>query len=154
MLYVDRLSNPIKQTHGHRGKAENKEKYSKAQQYRHRSKAKNDIFTSVDSAFRNGGMTPVCLSMKDENGKLIKLRFSDESSDVETEAVADEDIEEMLFILDSFNIPIKRYHEIAQRYQNLPKVEAITTKKFDLNSECPLNDVEAMIGTKRFSGIV
>ena len=65
------------------------------------------------------GFTPVSLTMKDhdQNGKLINVVFGDENEEEMTE-----EIQEMLFILDSFNIHSQGYHGIAQRYKNLPRL--------------------------------
>ncbi len=61
------------------------------------------------------GFTLVSLTIHDQNGKLINVVFGDENEEEMTE-----EIQEMPFILDSLNIPLQGYHEIAHRYKNLP----------------------------------
>ncbi len=66
----------------------------------------------------------------------------------------EEEIQEMLFILDSFNIPLQGYHEIAQRYKNLPRLGMIKKKKVELNESCPLENIDKELGNLRFTGVV
>ena len=44
----------------------------------------------------------------------------------------------MLCILDTFNVPLKGYHEIAQRFSNLPRLNAVNTRKQDISKYCPV----------------
>ncbi|XP_072046040.1 uncharacterized protein [Amphiura filiformis] len=147
---VERLKNPIKRKRGQRGRSKNKEGYHQAQKYRLRRRSIAQIKETVEEMANDAGFTPVSLTMKDQDGKLIKIYFGDES----VEEMTEEEIEEMLFILDSFNIPLKGYHEIAQRYDNLPRLGAVKKKKKALNGSCPLQHIDTQLGNLRLTGVV
>ncbi len=75
---VGRLSNPVKRKNGVRGRAKKKLTYSKSEKYRQRSRSIGQIKETVEEMTNTVGFTPVSLTMKDQNGKLINVFFGGE----------------------------------------------------------------------------
>ena len=147
---VERLKNPVKRKKGQRGRGKGKLAYKKSQRYKKRANNLSNMKDVINSSVEGTGFTPVSLKLRDSAGKIVTLSFEDGLGD----EVTAQDIDEMLFILDTFNIPLKGYHEIAQRYSNLPRLNAINTKKQSLNDACPVDDIRVELGDQIFTGVV
>ena len=147
---INRMNDPIKRGKGQRGKGKGKDSIKKSQQYKNIAKGLNDIKASVEEKAQNIDMKPVGLQLRDKNGKLIKIAFEEDTGDKVTE----QDIDEMLFILDAFNIPHKGYHEIAQRCPNLPRLTSITGRKQEINKTCPVEEFDIQFGEQQLTGVV
>ena len=149
---LERLKNPEKRKRGHRGRDKKKLRYKKAHKCRHRTNSINRIKSTFEEMVTDAGFTPVSFTMKDKEGKIITVSFADIG--LHDEEVSEEEIEEMLFILDAFNIPLKGYHEIAQHYPILPRLGAVTKRKKNLNETCPLTDIDVTLDKLRLTGVV
>ena len=68
--------------------------------------------------------------MRDGNGKLLTISFQDDTSN---EEVTQEEIDEMLFILDTLNIPVKGYHEMTHCNDFLHFPDLVIWNKENLN---------------------
>ena len=134
----DRLKNPQKRAQGQRGKGKGKLTYKKSQYYKNRQQVLTNLKSTVNETTEGSDIKPVRLTVRDGNGKLVTISFQDDISD---DAVTQEEIDEMLFILDTFNIPVKDYHEMAQRFSSLPRLGRLQQRKSDLNESCPLEDI-------------
>ncbi|XP_033095868.1 uncharacterized protein LOC117100328 [Anneissia japonica] len=144
-----KIGNP--QSIGKRGKARNKFNYKQAQQYRNRSSNIKTIKKNVEDMANDAGFILLDLKMKDRKGKLINVAITDENEEDNNDL--EKEIAEMVFVLDTFNISIKGYNEIAQRYGNLPRINAISKKKQKMKEMCPLTKIDKEIDGNRHIGV-
>ncbi len=135
---------------GQRGRGKQKQSHKKSQRYKIRANNIKEMKNMVERKANDSGFIPVQLDVQDESGNLMKISFGD--NDSKEGKVSEDDLEEMLFILDSFNISHKGFHEIAQRYPNVPRL--CTLKKLALNSECPVREVNTKYGDLTITGVV
>ncbi|XP_038068362.1 uncharacterized protein LOC119737819 [Patiria miniata] len=127
---VDRLNNVGKCRSGKRGKAKGKQDYSKSQKRRQ----KKQHLESLQSALKNVSTStcePVSITFKDELGDEVVVHCGNERK-ITTEYCKD-DIDEMIFILDQYNIPNRGYHELAQSKSTLPKACRVIERRHELN---------------------
>nr|XP_054750436.1 LOW QUALITY PROTEIN: uncharacterized protein LOC129256207 [Lytechinus pictus] len=145
---VQRLKNPMKKQKGGRGKNKNKLKYTPSQKYRHQANALKEFKSTVQEGAKNAGFTPIKIEIQNDKAKTINLIFEEREG-----PITETDIDEMLFILDSFNIPQKGYHELAQRFAALPRLFSINERKQSINSECRVKEIDVVHGKIRITGV-
>ena len=75
----------------------------------------------------------VSVDLRDENGNTVKISLID--CPPETKASFDNnDIDEIIFIMDSYIVTDRGYHEIAQRFPSLPRSCQILKRRQELNA--------------------
>ncbi len=78
--------------------------YKKSRKYKNCAKGLADIKDCVQVKACDAGFIPKGLQLRDSNGKLVQVTFDDICN---IDAISEQDIDDMLFILHTFNIPLK-----------------------------------------------
>ena len=140
---LGRLSNPTKRVRGERGRTRGKSLYSKSQKRRH----KLQKIEVVKDIFRCQEL--LSLELRNEHGETIQVSMKDDSISKIILPVRDENnVDNLIYIMDSCYITDSGYHEIAQRYPSLPRTHNIIKRRHELND---MFDVKTLEG--KFEGL-
>ncbi|XP_038061942.1 uncharacterized protein LOC119732485 [Patiria miniata] len=126
----ERYSDPKKREKGERGRTKGKQSYmySERQRRRHKHKQITDM-----KDFLECRKDLLSVEFLDEGGQTVKVVRNDNDYIIRTaDQICEEDIDEMIFIMDTFNVTQSGYHEIAQRYSALPRACRIAKRRNEL----------------------
>ena len=136
---LERFSNPQKRERGERGKSKGKLSfmYSERQKRRHRRQKVKDAKDLL------GERKFLSVEFTDEDGHIVKVVENEQVHVLNSpNQVSDEEIDELIFIMDSFNVTQNGYHEIAQRYSSLPRACRIAKRRGELNNLFEIKTLE------------
>ena len=129
---LNRLANPKKRRRGERGKTKGKLNYSDSQKLRHK-KQKIEQVQSTFEELSSEGLKPLRFAFLDEFGDEVTVCM-DKDQEVKTQYCQD-DIDEMVYVLDMYNIPDKGYHDLSMRKQfAVPKSNRVIDRRHALNT--------------------
>ena len=76
----------------------------------------------------------VCI--EDEDGKEITVTLEGEGLKQREYKCTKDDIEEMVFVTDQYNISDRGYHDLASRHESLPRSSQVKTPREEINELC------------------
>ena len=141
---LDRLSNPLKRQRGERGRSKGKVSYSQSQKRRQKDK-KIKMVRDMLGNFSDMGCNAISVQFKNNDGEIIHVFLNEENSPVQKKIikVTKEEIDEMIFLMDSCNITDRAYHEVAQQSNSLPRLCSLKKRRHELNSTF---EIQTLVG--------
>lgn len=139
---TERLSNPKKRKHGERGKSKQKNSYSDVQKRRHK-KHKVETVKSMLESVSDEYFKPTSYHFNNEFNEDVEIciPFDQETS----EECTQDELDELIFILDMYNIPNRGYHELTQtKYSRLPKLCRLVKRRNQLNNSISIHETNPM----------
>ena len=94
------------------------------------------------------GMKSLTVTVEDEEGRPTEVTVEGEGFQRREYVCTEDDVEEMIFIMDSQNIAVRGYHEIAARHPNLPRSYKVNKRRQQLNSTCSMKETSG-----RYNGV-
>ena len=138
----ERLCNPKKRKIGERGKSKQKNEYSRSQKRIHK-KQKLEAVKSVLESVSDAYFKPTSYNFKDEFDEEVEVCIP--SGQHVSEECTQDELDELIFILDNYNIPNRGYHELAQtKRSKLPKSCRLIRRRNQLNSTINVHETNPM----------
>ncbi|CAI7989297.1 hypothetical protein GBAR_LOCUS175, partial [Geodia barretti] len=93
--------------------------------------------STVETCVTSHGLTPMTLTAKTSDGKLLSIPFSESSATITelTQPAPTGSRAKALFLLDRFAVSDEFYHELAQIFPEMPRLYQIKGLRKDMNSE-------------------
>ena len=135
---VDRLSNPTKRRQGQRGKTKGKFQYSTSQKYRQK-RQKVETAKEILRDLNCLGVKSYTFEFTDQDGEMVTVSLNEDNNfDKVKTMVTEDELDEMIFITDTFNITDNAYHELAQVHKRLPRACNVYKRRHALNESCEI----------------
>ncbi|XP_072025426.1 LOW QUALITY PROTEIN: uncharacterized protein [Amphiura filiformis] len=122
---------------GGRGRSKGKKNVSKLQKNRRKKKKAENVIETL-SLLLGDSVKAITVTIEDEDGKQIEVTV--EGDGLKKGMFTQEDIDEMVFIMDSQNIAVRGYHEIAARHSCLPQSYKVNDRRKELNETCNVKE--------------
>ena len=145
------LSNWTKNVNGQRGRGKGKSEVCKSQSYRRRNQDIGNIQSTIQLLF-NGNIKSISVSIEDEYEREVNVTVEGPGLLEKEYKCTNEDVDEMVFCMDNFNVPVRGYHNIACRHPNLPRSNQVNKRRKEINATMGEVKSKHQVGMKGFGG--
>ena len=127
-----RLANKKKNEQGVRGRCKGKDEVGRSQKYKRRKQEIENVQETLQSLC-NDKINSISVVIEGEDGEEMKVTVEGGILHRQAYTFTDDDLDEMVFIMDNYNIPVRGYHDLSCRHANLPRSYQVNNRRKDVN---------------------
>ena len=127
-----RLANKKKNEQGVRGRCKGKDEVGRSQKYKRRKQEIENVQETLQSLC-NDKINSISVVIEGEDGKEMKVTVEGGILHRQEYTCTDDDLDEMVFIMDNYNIPVRGYHDLSCQHANLPRSYQVNNRRKDVN---------------------